>query len=240
MRAGLANTDGSSITSALGWWELAGVDTLVEDAPRNWFQAPAAEAPVASPRAAPPAESRFPEDLEGLVRWILDPSNLPALGPARVAPAGSAATRLMILTDMPDAEDHPADALLSGSYGNLFVRMLAAIGLARDDVYLASLVPAHQPGGLIDSATEAELGEIARRHIALAKPKALLLLGDTTTRALIGTNLPQARGVKHDLNLKGGTTQAVATFHPRFLLTQPARKADAWADLRLFLELSEK
>jgi len=240
VRAGLANTDGSNITSALGWWELAGVDTLVDDVPRNWFQAAPEATAAPAPVAVPPVEARFPGDLQGLVQWLMDPSNLPALGPSRIAPAGSTASGLMILADTPDADDHNAGALLSGNGGKLFDRMLAAIGFARADVYLASLVPARQPGGLLDSAIEAELGEIARRHIALAKPKALLLLGDTTTRALIGTNLPQARGVKHALNLKGGTTQAVATFHPRFLLTQPARKADAWADLRLFLELSEK
>jgi DNA polymerase len=64
-------------------------------------------------------------------------------------------------------------------------------------------------------------------------------MGDATTRALIGTNLVKARGTRHVLNHKGGTLSAIATFHPRFLLSQPARKAEAWADLRLFLECLE-
>jgi DNA polymerase len=50
-------------------------------------------------------------------------------------------------------------------------------------------------------------------------------------------NLAQARGSIHPINLEGGTTPLIATFHPRFLLQQPARKADAWADLRMLVEI---
>jgi len=224
----------------LGWWELAGVDTLVDDSPRNWFQAASPPVTEVRPAAAAPEIETIPQDIQSLHQWLMTPGNLAGLGPHRLAPSGSPASGVMILTDMPDPDDHTAGTLLSGSAGRLFDRMLAAIGREREAVYVASLAPARPPGGLTDSALEAELAEIARQHVALAAPRAVLLMGDATTRAMIGTNLVKSRGTRHVLNHKGGTLSAIATFHPRFLLSQPARKAEAWADLRLFLECLEK
>ena len=231
---------GESLESVFGWWELAGVDTLVDDVPRNWFQPVLATRPDASPGLPSPVEDEVPEDMQSLVAWLMASANLPGLGPTRLAPSGNPASGAMILADTPDPEDHVADALLSGSAGALFDRMLAAIGRERGGVYLASLAPARPPGGMIDSAMSSALAAIARQHIALVAPRAVLLMGDATTRALFGTSLAEARGIQHVLNHKGGTITAIATFHPRFLLSQPARKADAWADLRLFLECLEK
>ena len=239
MRADVANPGAAFLESVLGWWELAGVDALVEDAPRDWFQAVAPPAADASHAAHAPEIESIPQDIQSLAAWLMAPENLPGLGPNRLAPAGTPASGVMILTDMPDPDDQSAGVLLSGSAGRLFDRMLAAIGREREAVYVASLAPARPPGGITDSALEAELAEIARQHVALAAPRAVLLMGDATTRALIGTNLVKARGTRHVLNHKGGTLSAIATFHPRFLLSQPARKAEAWADLRLFLECLE-
>lgn len=146
----------------------------------------------------------------------------------------------MLLTDMPDAEDMTAGTLISGTAGRLLDAMLGAIGRDRVATYLGALAPGRPATGRIDHGLEAELARLARHHVALARPRALLLLGDATIRAFTGMNLAQARGSIHSINLDGLTVAAVATFHPRFLLQQPARKADAWADLRMLMEILTK
>ena len=82
--------------------------------------------------------------------------------------------------------------------------------------------------------------DLARHHVQLAAPKRLLLLGDAACRAILGQPLMAARGRVHHPELgptgRGARVPAVASFHPRFLLTSPSAKAGAWADLLLFTE----
>jgi uracil-DNA glycosylase len=77
----------------------------------------------------------------------------------------------------------------------------------------------------------AACAEIARKHIALARPKRLILFGDAPARALLGEPLTRARGRVH--RIEG--VRAVATFHPRWLLQRPSDKALAWRDLLLLM-----
>ena len=77
----------------------------------------------------------------------------------------------------------------------------------------------------------AACAEIARKHIALARPKRLILFGDAPARALTGQPLAAARGKIH--RIEG--VRAVATFHPRWLLQRPSDKALAWKDLLLLM-----
>lgn len=245
--AGIGAELRAGAASVLGWWIEAGVDWIVDDSPRDWLrpQPPAAPAaPAAEQRgpgdapAAPPAPARaLPTTLAAMQAWLAAGDYLPGAPPAtrRVAPAGAAESGLMIVTDLPDAGDADAGQLLSGAAGRLFDRMLAAIGRDRASVYLAPLSPARPPAGRIAAGEATALAQIMRRHIALAAPQRVLLMGATPARLLLGLDLPAARGRLHDLNLDGGTVAAVTTFHPRFLLDQPACKADAWADLRLLL-----
>jgi len=74
--------------------------------------------------------------------------------------------------------------------------------------------------------------ELARRHIALAKPQRLLLFGDGPCVALLGKRLIQARGHVHKIE----GVRTVATFHPRHLMNRPSDKALAWKDLLLLME----
>ena len=74
--------------------------------------------------------------------------------------------------------------------------------------------------------------EIARKHIRLAKPQRLLLLGDGPSQALLGKPLAAARGHAHKIE----GVRAVATFHPRHLIKRPLDKSLAWKDLLLLME----
>lgn len=214
--------------SAVDWWREAGVDTIVDEEPRDWLAAPRPAGPAPAPADA------TPDSIEALIRlYESDAMFGPVAG--RLLPRGAIASGLMLLADQPEPGDAEAGEIIAGEAGRLFDRMLAAIGRDRAAVYLATITPARVPGGRVGADQLARWTAIARRHVALAGPRALLLLGDAASRAFLGTGLVEARGRTHILNLDGANVAAIATFHPRFLLQQPARKADAWRDLRLLL-----
>jgi DNA polymerase len=152
-----------------------------------------------------------------------------------IAPQGHAGSGLMVLVDMPEREDASTGQLLSGEPGRLFDRMLAAIGRDRQSIYLASLAVARPLSGQVAAEAQDRLAEIARHHIALVRPKRVLLLGDAVSRAVLGTGMAAARQSLHLLNHAGGQSEVVASFHPRLLLDRPAYKAEAWRDLQMVI-----
>lgn len=231
MRAETINGAGAEALSLLGWWQLAGVDVLVDEAPRDWLQAPAR--PAIAEAAAAPALDAQPASIAAMHHWLATAA-MPGESAPRLAPAGDPAAPLMILVDMPEPQDSAEGRLVDGDAGRLLDRMLAAIGLARDAIYLSPLAPARPAAGRIDAANETALAAAARAHVAIAKPKYLLLLGDAPTRALLGTGFAQARGRLHGINQEA--TRIIASFPPRLLLRQPALKAEAWKDLRMLAE----
>lgn len=235
---------GHPIGNLLGWWQLAGVDALVSDETPGWLAAPERES--VREAAAPPARKITPEAarqpadmpsaLPEFLHWLGASPDTPeaAWGGARIVPDIGQSRRIMVISDMPDAEDMRTGALFAGAPGRLFDAMMAAIGLDRDSLYLCSLATARPPGGLFDPADTRRLADIMRQHIALAGPAHVLLLGDKTSRALLAADAAPGTERLHLLNHDGGSLKAVATFHPRFLLRHPAAKAECWKDLQMF------
>lgn len=229
-----------SLASALEWWRDAGVETLAEDEPRDWLARPAAKREAVPGGADAPAavasapEVTLPGTLDAFIAWRMSDAAPEAdwMTP-RIAPSGPAEADLMILTDMPEQGD--TDALMSGPAGRLFDRMLAAIGRNRDSVHLASLAWARPLTGQIPVESEAQLIAQALHHIALVAPKKLLILGQTANRVLGTTNGSALGNGIHDINHSEGNTEAVATYHPRFLMERPAAKAEAWKHLLLLI-----
>jgi uracil-DNA glycosylase family 4 len=213
--------------SAIDWWEEAGVDTIVGEAPRDWLSA---KAPAPAARTAPAAEP-LPADLDAFREWLLTSDSFPA-GP-RIGPSGDPASGLMMLIDMPAQEDARGSALLSGELGAMFDRMLGRIGRDRDSIYLASILPIWNPNGRLPAEDLARLAEIARRHVGLVSPRALLLFGDECSKALLGMPMTAARKRVHMLATPAGPVKAVVTMSLQFLLGQPKRRSDAMEDLNL-------
>lgn len=242
-----APLDSALAASLLDWWHDAGVDLLVEDAPRDWMAepvqpvtfAPTPLTPAAPRTAAPvmaPAPTLLPDTLAAFLEWRLsdaapeaswDGVSLTATGPADAA--------LMVLVDCPDRDDGEAGQILSGAPGRLFDRMLAAIGQSRDTVHLASVCARRPLAGRTPADLETRLADIARHHVGLIRPRGLLLLGNAASRAVLGTELTSARGHLHAVDHKNGKSQAIASFHPRFLIEKPMAKAESWKDLQLLM-----
>jgi DNA polymerase len=223
--------------SAVLWWREAGVDTIVGETPHDWL-AEKPKAPLPSAPSPEPPPAAFPDDLDAFQAWFVDGGRLPlgAPGAPRIGPGGDPAAGLMILVDMPSPADFAASKLLAGEAGALFDRMLAAIGRGRETIYLASLSPLRTPAGTLDAAMAGTLSAIARHHIGLVAPRALLLFGDICARALTGSAVAGARQRWHEIDTPKGKIRTLVTIRPEKLLTQPALKTHAWADLQMLME----
>lgn len=222
--------------SVLGWWIEAGVDVAIQDEPRAWLAEAAAATAALEPR--PIAErvpvQELPGNLEAFRSWLGETPSLPLVqaNTRRVLPRGAEAAEVMLLVDMPSPEDVAEGQPLAGPAWELTERMLAAIGFDGEQAYVASLSCFHSPGTRLTGAELDACAAIARRHVVLAKPKRLLLLGDSPSRALLGKPLTSARGHVHKVE----GVRTIASFHPRFLLDRPSSKALAWRDLLLLME----
>jgi uracil-DNA glycosylase len=227
-------SDARAVANMLRWWQEAGVDALVDEAPRHWTaqrNAVASHAPVAAVSTALPAT------LDALIAWLAQTDD-PAIAapPAhRLEPFGTPGSKIMIITDVPEPGDAQGGTLLSGDTGRLFDRMLSAIGLDRTQIYCAALSPGRPDTGRIDDAVLPRLAEIMRHHMHLAAPKRVWLLGQATSRAILGIDEVAARGRTHLINHEGSIMDAVASMHPRLLLQNPRRKAGIWADMQLLI-----
>jgi uracil-DNA glycosylase len=149
---------------------------------------------------------------------------------------GNPEALVMIVGEAPGAEEDRIGRPFVGRAGQLLDRMLAAIGLDRASVQITNVIYWRPPGNRKPTSAEiAACLPFVLRHIALSRPKVLVLAGGTAASAL----LPQSEGITR---LRGrwfelavpGLDQPVPTlpmFHPAFLLRTPERKREAWRDL---------
>jgi len=220
--------------SALAWWLDAGVDVLVQEEPRDWLKTPAPKPQAIVSEAPPNVVQPTHDTLADLQNWLSGSMQLPLASATakRLLPHGPENAAIMLLSDAHTFEDSAAGRPIGGEAWELAKRMLAAIRIPVDQAYSASLSCLHVPGAKMSPAEREACAEIALKHIRLAKPKRLLLLGDGPAQALLGKPLPQARGHVHKIE----GVRTVATFHPRALINQPSNKSLAWKDLLLLME----
>lgn len=223
--------DEDGAASLIGWWLESGVDVAVGEAPRDWLRRSAPAAPPTLAQAAP--ASAAPSNLAEFRQWLATDGALPmnGAGAIRVSPRGEEAAPVMLLSDIPAHEDAAEGRPVGGEAWVLAVRMLAAIGIAQEDAYHASLSCFHAPGARIGKDELEACAAIARDHIRFARPERLILFGDAPSRALLGEPMAKARGRIHKVE----GVRTITTFHPRWLLQRPSDKALAWRDLLLLM-----
>lgn len=163
--------------------------------------------------------------------------NLKTSARSTIFAEGSAERGLMIIGPNPSADDDREGLAFSGRAGGLLDRMLGAIDLKRDQLLLTTAMPWRAPGDRMPTKTEMDICRpFIERQIALAKPRAILLLGNFTARFFFGGQgtIHALRGSWREVGVGDHSVQALATFHPQELLLAPATKAIAWRDLLTF------
>ena len=206
--------------------------------PRLAAIAPAALPTPAATRAAEAAAAAG--SLEALREAIaaFDGSPLRETATNLVFADGAPDSRLMLIGEAPGAEEDRLARPFVGQSGQLLDRMLASVGLSREGgVYITNILPWRPPGNR--TPTDAEIAlflPFVLRHIALARPRHIVLLGGVSAKALLRAKegITRLRGRWHQVAVEGlGEVPALATLHPAYLLRTPAAKRDAWADLLL-------
>jgi DNA polymerase len=150
---------------------------------------------------------------------------------------GAAGAALMVIGEAPGADEDRLGRPFVGRSGQLLDRMLAAIGYdRRHNAYITNVLFWRPPGNRKPTNEEiAACLPFVWRHIALLRPKAVMMCGGTATGALLGRadGIMRLRGRWFPLAVEGLDTPvpAIATYHPSFLLRSPARKGEAWRDL---------
>jgi uracil-DNA glycosylase family 4 len=173
------------------------------------------------------------EDLKAVLENF-DACPLKQMATTTVFASGKMGAKLLILDRQPSVDEDRSGLPFSGDAGELLTKMLAAIGLTLDDVYLTSVIPWRPPGGR--KATKEELSlclPFVRRHIALQDPKIILACGEAAGIILgQASSINRLRGNWAELPVGESTIATLPIFHPGFLLDHPSSKKYAWADLQ--------
>jgi uracil-DNA glycosylase family 4 len=208
---------------------------------RNAATAPATAAPAPRPEAAASARERAAAcqtlaALEEAVRGF-EGCGLKATATNTVFADGVPGARVMFVGEAPGADEDRLGRPFVGVSGQLLDAMLRWIDLDRQrNVYIANVVYWRPPGNRPPTTSEVAIClPFIQRQIALARPEILVFLGNSAAQALLGTTggIGKLRGrwLTYDPTDADAPIQAIATFHPAYLLRSPAQKRESWRDL---------
>jgi DNA polymerase len=145
---------------------------------------------------------------------------------------GSPTARLMFVGEGPGADEDAQGIPFVGRAGQLLNNMIAAMGLTREEVYIANVVKCRPPGNRTPEPEEgATCSPFLFRQIDVVRPQVLVALGATAATYLLGSRQPLA-GLRGRVHAVRGT-QLIVTYHPAYLLRDPRQKKEAWADLQI-------
>ena len=147
---------------------------------------------------------------------------------------GSVDADLLIVGEAPGADEDRAGEPFVGRAGGLLTQMLAAIGLTREEVFIANILKCRPPGNRNPSPEEAlACRPWLERQIATIKPKLILSVGGVSATNLLQTDtaVGQLRGKIHSLGDE--RIPLIVTYHPAYLLRKPSEKAKSWQDMKL-------
>lgn len=152
-----------------------------------------------------------------------------------VVSTGPIGARLMIIGDVPDADEDRTGEAFSGEAGDLLDKMLAAIGLKRKEIALTPAIPWRPPGNRALSPHEITLCDpFLKRQIALIQPGLVVCMSSLAARLTLGRTeqVLRLRGKWFECSTGETTVPALVSLHPAMLLRQPLQKRYAWQDFK--------
>ena len=156
---------------------------------------------------------------------------------------GNPKSKIMLIGEAPGANEDDEGLPFVGRAGMLLDKMLAAINLDRKKVYISNIINYRPPKNR--RPTDEEIKRylpFITKHIEIINPKILILLGSTAMNALIGNDvvISKMRGKWIEKEFGNCKTSVIITFHPAFLMRQPAQKKMSWIDLKMIREKKNK
>src|SRR5262249_31407652 len=149
---------------------------------------------------------------------------------------GDPGADLMFIGEGPGADEDAQGEPFVGRAGQLLNNMITAMGLEREQVYIANIVKCRPPNKRQPERDHCDTcSPFLMRQIEVIQPKVIVALGATAARTLLGLNdsMGNLRGKLYDFR----GTKLVVTYHPAFLLRDPRQKKEAWKDLQLAMQL---
>ena len=148
---------------------------------------------------------------------------------------GNFRSKIMLVGEGPGQKEDEIGKPFMGDAGKLLNKMLAAIDIKRESIYITNVVNYRPPNNR--KPTTAEINKYSKflyEHISIINPKILIIMGGTAMEALIGNNfkISKERGIWKDVIIKSKTYLSIVTFHPAYLLRQPDQKKYSWIDLK--------
>jgi len=162
---------------------------------------------------------------------------------------GDPHTRIMFVGEGPGADEDAQGEPFVGRAGQLLNNMISAMGIRREDVYIANVVKCRPPKNRTPERDECETcGPFLMRQISVVRPEVIVALGATAAKFLLGTtdSMGNLRGRIYDFHpiVPHGaaerdpefTTKLVVTYHPAYLLRDPRQKKETWLDLQMVMK----
>jgi uracil-DNA glycosylase len=148
---------------------------------------------------------------------------------------GNPSAELMFIGEAPGADEDQQGEPFVGRAGQLLNNMIKAMGLRREDVYIANIIKCRPPGNRTPERDECETcSPFLMRQIEVIRPKAIVALGAVAAKTLLAINAPMSEFRGHWYDFRG--TKLVVTYHPAFLLRDPRQKKEAWKDLQMVMK----
>jgi len=212
-------------------------------------QAPQAPPAPTAPQAARASAEVLSADRESGFDWAqlrarvasCTRCGLAATRTQTVFGVGDPAAGWLVVGEAPGAEEDLRGEPFVGRAGQLLNAMLRAIGLAREQVYIANMLKCRPPQNRDPLAGEvAECAPYLERQVALIKPKIMLVVGRIAAQNLLQTTVPLGR-LRQQVHAYGtARVPMVVTYHPAYLLRTPGDKRKAWDDLKFAREVSTR
>lgn len=157
---------------------------------------------------------------------------------------GHAAPRVVFVGEAPGAEEDAQGLAFVGRAGQLLTRMIAAMGLSRDEVYICNILKCRPPDNRTPAPDEiAACWPYLDEQLRILQPEVIVALGKPASQTLLRTteSISRLRGRWHDYYtsgtpLVGHPTPLMPTFHPAYLLRNPVEKGKAWSDLKMVMQ----